>query len=315
MASNKSLGLIINEEIINLLEIEFESSSFNKLPVKYGGGNIFNNPLIGISKGDDPIFQKYKTMVGPNHLTPLEMWMSCDQEPMESSDIRVLSIVFPFSDQIRKEGIKTIKSRRITLPAEIYTVARNYGNEFKKYIITRLSDYFKEKGYNAANSTQSNAYSIILKGQFYTTWSERYMAFASGLGSLGLHEGIITEVGCNVRLGSVITNAPLEITQRKSDEPYANCLFYMKTTCKECAKQCPANAISEKGFDEVKCNKYRMKVARKVEPSLSLILKPDSRMVNWKLKKDIFITGCELCQFGVQCTDKNPMVSHHLDFF
>jgi len=49
-------------------------------------------------------------------------------------------------------------------------------------------------------------------------------------------------------------------------------------------------------------------------PRLGPILKPGSRRINWKLKEDIFLVGCEFCQFGVPCTDKNPMVSDYLDF-
>ncbi len=57
-----------------------------------------------------------------------------------------------------------------------------------------------------------------------------------------------------------------------------------------------------------------MKVARKMVPRLGSILKPDSRRINWKLKEDIFLVGCEFCQFGVPCTEKNPMLSHDMDY-
>lgn len=306
---------MLNNELLNFVKEEFKSNILNLLPEEYGGGKIFSAPLIGVAKADDPIFQKYKELLGSEHLNPLEMWLANDQDYISSSELSVVSIVFPFIDKIRKAGNNPIEVPHITLPAEIYTIARNYGNEFKRELIKEVIDFFKSEGYHATSGLFSDAYSIVMKKQFYTTWSERYVAFAAGLGSLGLHEGLITNVGCNVRLGSIITDAPLEVTPRKSNEPHANCLYFAKGLCKECAKKCPVNAITEKGFNKIKCNKYRMKVARKIIPHYSSILKSEARKINWKLNENTYIVGCELCQFGVECTDKNPMRVEYMDYF
>jgi epoxyqueuosine reductase len=315
MEQPQSTRLEMNDELIKFLIREFETSELNRLPESYGGGKIFAPPLIGVAQAGDPIFQKFKETLGPEHLTPLEMWLACGQDYNSVSNLSTISIIFPFDKKIRDEGINPIDSRRMRKPAEIYTIARNFGNEFKWVCILKTIKMLNEKGYDATSGMLSDAYTIVLKGKFYTTWSERYIAFASGLGTLGLHEGLITELGCNIRLGSIITNAPLKITPRKTQEPYANCLYYAKGTCKECAEKCPVNAITEKGYNKIKCNKYRMKLARKIIPSIRSSLKTETRRVNWKLKQDISIVGCELCQFGVQCTEKNPMASHHVDFF
>jgi epoxyqueuosine reductase len=310
-----SNGIMLNNNLLEFLKEEFTSSKLNMLPDAYGGGKIFATPLIGVAKANDPIFQKYKESLGTEHLNPLEMWLANDQNYVSTSELSVISIVFPFVDKIRKEGKNYLVLPRITLPAEIYTVARNYGNEFKRETVKNIIRFFEQKGFNATSGLLSDAYSIVMKKEFYTTWSERYIAFAAGLGTLGLHEGLITDVGCNIRLASVITNAPLMVTPRRSNEPYANCLYFAKGLCKECAKKCPVNAITDKGYNKIKCNKYRMKVARKAIPRYSSILKSESRRVNWKLNEDTYIVGCELCQFGVQCTDKNPMQSEFMDYF
>ena len=308
-------GLSLNDEVLRFLEEEFEINDLNYLPEEYGGGKIFEKPLIGVAAATDPIFQKYKESLGSEHLTPLEMWLACDQDYVSVSELCIISVVFPFTQTIRMKSINHVKLRRITIPAEIYMVARNFGNIFKLDIIEKLIYFFTEKGFDAASGMLSDAYSIVMKGKFYTTWSERYIAFAAGLGTLGLHEGLITEAGSNIRLGSIITNAPLEITPRRSDEPYANCLYFAKGTCKECADRCPINAITDKGYNKIKCNKYRMKIARKTIPRLKSHLKSEMRRVNWKLNEESYIVGCEMCQFGVKCTDKNPMAREYLDFF
>jgi len=308
-----SLGLEIHNDLLRFLETEFESSNLNLLPEKYGGGNIFSHPVIGVARGNDPIFQKFKEIIGQEHLTPLGLWVASGRDQLPAKELYIVSIVFPFVDKIRKESNNITALPHMKLPAEIYAVARNYGNEYKRNLVRLTINHFKEKGYDAISGMFSDAYTIFLKKGFYSTWSERYIAFAAGLGTFGLHEGLITDVGCNIRLASVVTNAPIKITRRRTDEPYANCLYYAKGTCKDCMKNCPAKAITEKGYNKIKCNKYRMKVVRKMVPRLGKILKPDPRRINWKLREDIFIVGCEFCQFGVSCMDKNPMLSDYMD--
>jgi epoxyqueuosine reductase len=299
---------MLNNELNSFIKKIFESSELNRLPEKFKGEKIFAYPIIGIARGDDPIFQKFKEVVGPEHLTPLEMWIESGLEEDLASNLYTISVVFPFVERIRKEGSENqIIKARIKLPAEIYSLARNYANDFKIFVMKQTINFFKERNFNATAGMLSTAYTIIAKGRFYSTWSERHIAFAAGIGTFSLHEALITEAGCNVRLASVITNAPLEITKRKSDEPYGNCLFYANGTCKECISKCPANAITEKGHDKIECNNYRLKVARRMIPRLSTLLKPYLRRINWEDRDDTFPVGCGFCQFGVPCMDKNPI--------
>jgi epoxyqueuosine reductase len=153
----------------------------------------------------------------------------------------------------------------------------------------------------------SDLFTILTNGRSRSTWSERHVAFAAGLGTINLHEALITEVGCNVRLASVVTDAPLELTKRKSDDPYANCLFYSKGICRECEDKCPAGAITQKGYDKILCYNYVQKIARKMISCLQPFLKLYIRRVNGVLSSPTFPVGCAFCQFGVPCMDKNPI--------
>ena len=121
---------------------------------------------------------------------------------------------------------------------------------------------------------------------------------------------MITEVGCNVRLASIVTDAPLEITPRKyGDEPYANCLFYSKGICKKCVERCPAHAISEKGHNKLKCWTNEQNIGRRVNLRLGSILKPHLRRINGEWREHKPPVGCAFCQFDVPCMDKNPMAN------
>lgn len=296
----------MNEELTQFLKNFFDTSLLNRLPDKYEGDRIFSSPIIGVARGNDPIFQKYKEIIGSEHLTPIELWLAEGYKRLPSSNLRIISIVFPFNEKIRKESMNVKKCLGLTLPAEIYCIARNYANPYKKKTCEQVIEFFKVNGYRAAAAILSDSFSIILNKKFYSTWSERHIAFASGLGTFSLHEGLITEIGCNIRLASVVTDAPLEINTRKSDNPYGNCLYYSKGTCRECEARCPANAIDENGHNKIKCNEYNHKIARKIFTRIGPILKPHNRRVNWKLRPASYPVGCAFCQFGVPCMDRNP---------
>jgi epoxyqueuosine reductase QueG len=295
-------------KLIQSLSKFFEESTLNRLPSRYGGTRIFSSPLIGIAQGDDPIFQKFKEVVGPEHLTPLELWMNEGQREYLASELRVVSIVLPYTNKIRSESIKVPRTSKIVVPAEIYAVGRNYANPFKKAVCRQVIEFFQEKGYISIAGMLSESVSIIVKEKIYSNWSERHIAFATGLGTFSLHEGLISDLGCNIRLASAITNAPLNITKRKSDEPYGNCLFYVNGTCKNCIDKCPANAINENGHDKDKCREYLRTVAKINIERIGSILKPYRRRVDWRLRHPSFPVGCAFCQFGVPCMDRNPTI-------
>ncbi|MFW9817995.1 MAG: hypothetical protein ACFFE5_00170 [Candidatus Thorarchaeota archaeon] len=299
----------MNTELLQFLTSLFEESALNRLPGQYGGGRIFSSPLIGVARGDDPIFQKYKELIGPEHLTPLELWLSEGFESLPPSNLRIISIVFPFSEKIREESKNVSKNSQITLPVEIYCVGRNYANDFKNDICRYVIEFFKLRGYKSVTAMLSESFSIIRpeKEIVYSTWSERHIAFAAGLGTFSLHEGLITEIGCNIRLASVVTNAPLNITLRNDENPYANCLYYLKGTCRKCEERCPAHAIDENGHNKLKCYEYNRKIARIIFNRIGPILKPHTRRINWTLRPASYPVGCAFCQFDVPCMDKNPM--------
>ncbi|MFX1378048.1 MAG: hypothetical protein ACFFA4_03055 [Promethearchaeota archaeon] len=301
------LEFTMNEEISQFLLNFFETSKLNRLPDKYGGDMIFSSPLIGVARGDDPIFDRFKQIIGLEHLTPIELWLSEGYDTLPTSNLRVISIVFPFDDKIRKESKNVEKLLRVTLPAEKYCIGRNYANAFKEEVCRRIIEFFKFKGYRAVAAMLSKSFSLIYKEKIYSTWSERHIAFATGLGSFSLHEGLITEIGCNIRLASVVTDASLEITPRRNENPYANCLYYSKGTCRKCEARCPANAIDENGHNKIKCQEYGKRIERKMINRIGSFLKPHQRRINWKLRPPSFPVGCAFCQFEVPCMDKNPM--------
>jgi epoxyqueuosine reductase QueG len=71
-------------------------------------------------------------------------------------------------------------------------------------------------------------------------WSHRHAAYVAGLGTFGVHNLLITELGCCGRLGSMIVDRQLTPTKRPSFE---YCLFYRNGSCLRCIGRCAFEAL------------------------------------------------------------------------
>jgi epoxyqueuosine reductase QueG len=128
---------------------------------------------------------------------------------------------------------------------------------------------------------------------FASTWSERHAAYASGLGTFGLCDGLITPLGKAVRVGSVIARMQIPPTVRPYKEHLAYCLFHSKGLCKKCVSRCPVGALSEAGHDKRKCRSH-------VRPVTEEYVKTHFGFDGY---------GCGLCQTGVPCESRIPLAS------
>jgi epoxyqueuosine reductase len=125
---------------------------------------------------------------------------------------------------------------------------------------------------------------------YASTWSERHVAYISGLGTFGLCGGLITERGQAVRLGSLIVQTRIQPTPRPYSGPFAYCLFHYDGSCATCAERCPVGSVSPEGRDKIAC-------ARNLEPVTADYVKREYGFDGY---------GCGLCQTGVPCESGIP---------
>ena len=123
-----------------------------------------------------------------------------------------------------------------------------------------------------------------------SNWSERHAAYAAGLGTFSLNDGLITERGIAHRIGSVITDLPLLPTPRLFGDHRQHCLWHREQTCGLCVGRCPAGAITLDGHDKEKCRDY---VYGAVPEAVGGIY-------------GVVQTGCGLCQTRVPCEAMVP---------
>lgn len=251
----------------------------------------FEEPLVGFSRGDDSIYESYKEYVGPFHWTPLEIFhLSYPDVPVEPDQLSVISWVLPHTTATKVEHREAKK-----LPTERWARARIFGeevnDELRKYVVENLS----KSGFQVVAPILSPLYKMKMseKYGFASTWSERHAAYASGLGTFGLCDGLITPKGKAMRVGSVVAKIKLPVTTRPYDGHRAYCLFYAKGTCGVCVNRCPSGALSkENGHNKKICAAHLGTTRQYVTSTFGFEG-----------------YGCGLCQTNVPCESQIPVSS------
>ena len=247
-------------------------------------------PLVGFSRGDDPLYASYKEHVGPFHWTPAEAFaLAFPQFTGGSDELTVITWILPQTEQTKAEMRKATD-----YPTERCARARIFGEEanvtLRKHVVATLEAAgiaavapFLLPGYGVQQSPRFG---------FASNWSERHAAPASGLGTFGLTDGLITPLGQAMRCGSVIAQLRIPPTPRPYADHHAYCLFYPGGTCGECIARCPVGAITTDGHDKVKCRAY-------LDMTKSYV--PEHFGFQGY--------GCGFCQMGVPCESRVPSSS------
>lgn len=255
------------------------------------GEIIYDEPLVGFARGDDPLFRRYKKGIGTFHYTPLE-WMRLAlgeklTRGLRARDLRVVAWVLPITERTREENRmqKRATSRR-------WAHTRLYGEELNHALRSYVVSMLQGEGYLALSPLQSKFFATVKDSRvgYASNWSERHALHAAGLGTFGLSDGLITPRGKAMRCGSVITNLLLEPTPRPYGGRGEYCLFHRDGTCMECAHRCPVGAITEKGHDKYACSAFIY----------------DKMYAYVRKNYSIDIYGCGLCQTGVPCESGIP---------
>jgi epoxyqueuosine reductase QueG len=182
-------------------------------------------------------------------------------------------------------------------PSKEWTLLRTFGDEVfipkvAEYLISQLG----ELGYNAVAPRYCDWFKVYpAEGRFISSWSERHIAFAAGLGTFSLNDAMITEKGVSVKLLSVVADIKLQPDARTAKSHTENCLYLSKGICGACIKRCPVGAISKDGHDKMKCYAYVYGEASK------------QRAVSTGASEKAG-SGCGLCQSGVPCEYKKPAI-------
>jgi len=248
----------------------------------------WGEPLVGFSRGDDPLYEEYKKVVGSFHWTPWEIFtQTYPGTQVEPEELTVICWVLP-----QTEAAKADNRKQTVYPAERWARARIFGEQVNDKLRKHLTDFLRETGYEAVAPMLSPQWESRWSERwaFSSTWSERHAAYASGLGTFGLCDGLITPLGKAMRVGSAVARIQVPLTPRPYQDHHAYCLFFAGGICGKCMARCPVSAVTEAGHDKVKCSQHLRPVTA------------DHVRSNYGFEG----YGCGLCQTGVPCESKIP---------
>jgi len=268
---------------------EFVAQSSENLLAMPSNEKAFDSPLVGFSNGSDPLYDEYVAHIGDFYLTPIDVFRKTFPKGLTVApkDLTVISWVLPSTRATRQEQAAIVQR-----PSERWTRVRHYGELFNESLRRHLVAQLSNAGIQAVAPVLASFWSRSDSGPYApcSNWSERHAAYAAGLGTFGLCDGLITPLGKAMRTGSVIARVSVAPNQRPYTDHHEYCLFYSHRTCGKCILRCPVKAISESGHDKQKCRQYTQ-----------------DQMKEYALKTiGISTHVCGLCQAGVPCADHIP---------
>ncbi len=250
---------------------------------------LFDPPLVGVARGNDPLFNTIQDNIGPFHWLPEQAFAAAfPDEEVSPEELSVISWVLPHTEQTRIE-----QRRQNQYPGLRWSLVRRDGELLNEALRTYLADELTRRGYPSTAPTRLSQWHKDISPQYgyASTWSERHAAYACGLGTFSINDGLITPRGMAMRTGSVVAKIILPATPRLYTSHTAWCLHYTTGNCLVCAQRCPAQAISPNGHDKQKCLEY-----------IANITAPYVR--DHQLGEPV--SSCGLCQVGVPCEARVP---------
>ncbi len=271
--------MITLEMITRALREAVKSSTLNYVSEQMAlvpedvGQRLYDDPIVKIGSADDALWEELKAPQAVGHLfrTPKE-WMATAKS--------VVSYFAPFSDFV-VEGNRVSDS----VVGNGWLYARVEGQAFLTEINHFMERWFESQGVKALSPYASSDFKYVFDAgsndeiedkslSFTSNWSERHVAFVCGLGTFGLSKGLITERGVAGRFGSIVVDAPLQVTPRPYSDIYEYC-----NMCGACM-HCPGGAITlEGGKSHTACSAYVNTTREKYAPRF----------------------GCGKCQVNVPC--------------
>lgn len=246
-------------------------------------------PIVGFASGNNPVFSFLKEDIGDFLWTPHEIFtLTFPQHGIDPEGLTVISWVLPQTEPTKSDNRAAVK-----VPSERWLRARKFGEEFNVKLAAHVVDILCRQGYLAVAPSLLSPdwkWQTSQRYGFSSNWSERHAAYAAGLGTFGLCDGLITKVGKAIRCGSVVANIRIIPSDRPYDNHLSYCSFHAHDTCGKCIPRCPAGAISKHGHDKDKCMNF-------VFSTLTSYVKATYGFESY---------GCGLCQTGVPCESEIP---------
>ena len=228
----------------------------------------WREPIVGFVADENPLFMKFKEIIRPTHATPGELLPGARS---------VVVYFLPLSEKLHQENAEAgyYCSRSWAL-AYIET------NDLIGDLNNHMRSELELSGHRVALIPPTHHFD---QTTLVSDWSHRHVAYAAGVGTFGIHRLIITEQGCTGRLGSFITDFPLEASPPLEGE---FCLQKSGIDCLRCVTRCRYGALDANRYSRHAC--YRQ------------------LLINDAYHQDLNLTDvCGKCSAMVPCSVNNPV--------
>lgn len=279
---------MIRKQIETLIHDFWENSPENSLN-NGRGEKAWDAPLFGYAAGADPLFAQIKSDIGPFYWSPEEAFaLAFPESPAPAEELSVVVWILP-----QTEATLADQSEATKVPAERWARSRDFGEKFNSALRLHVAESLTAAGFSAVAPERlpGFAYQTSDRLGLASNWSERHTAYIAGLGTFGLSDGLITERGKAVRIGSVVVRTVLPVDERPYPDHQSWCLWYAEGRCGACIRRCPPKAITAAGHDKELCYSY---IREMTAPYSHATYGTDA-------------TSCGLCQVAIPCMRKNPM--------
>ena len=184
---------VLNEEwFVDTIKKNLVNHPDNIMEYPYYGERIFEQPLVGFVRGDDPILTEYKKIIGPHHFTPFEImkWQAEKNNvpAPDAEDLSVVSFVMPLTRKTKDDNAK-----KDDWASERWAQTRLLGEIFSQKFVREMVTDLMNRGILAIAPDvtplfNKKRYPVV---GWASPWSHRHMAYAAGLGSFGMHDFLL----------------------------------------------------------------------------------------------------------------------------
>jgi len=235
------------DKVLEQLIKNFMNENNQNRRTQLDNGVYWEEPLVGFASGTDPLFFQFKSLIGSFHLTPREIIAAALKEKgrelllPEMEQISVISWILPTAEDTRKSNRKEEK-----FPSKLWAYTRDFGEVCNGALRRHVVGFLEDLGFVAVAPLLMPTFRYFRdeKVGWASPWSERHVAYTSGLGTFSLNDGLITPKGMAVRIGSVVTLLKLTPSERQYGHHKENCLLFRNEKCGKCIPRCPAGAIT-----------------------------------------------------------------------
>jgi epoxyqueuosine reductase QueG len=196
---------------------------------------MWREPVVGFASASDPLFLKLRDLIS-GHSLP--------EDILENAK-SVIAYFVPFQKEVVVSNVDGEWSSEEWARAYVET------NKLIQELNRALSQFIEAQGYRVAVIPPTHNFD---EERLVSKWSHKHVAYIAGIGKFGIHRMLITEKGCCGRLGSVITDLPLN-TPSWNSRSKEYCLAKRGVKCLKCVERCKFGALTKKSIDRKRCYK------------------------------------------------------------